>query len=206
MLAPFVETLSWARIVLLQIQFRGRNFMKLRLVCAVGLVALFASVAGAQTKVSGAQKCDKPEVVGTQEVTDKAGHTMSLVKYSCKWTTPMEMEGLKAKDGASVAFSDVTATRASADGTYVANMENGDKFFVSFRDSSAMKDGKPGAAKGTWSYTGGTGKLKGVTGKGTYGVTVNDDGTAAVSVEGEYTIAAPAMKKTAATTKKKASN
>ena len=175
--------------------------MKLRLVCAVGLVALFASVAGAQTKVSGAQKCDKPEVVGTQEVTDKAGHTMSLVKYSCKWTTPMEMEGLKTKDGASVAFSDVTATRASADGTYVENMENGDKYFVSFRDSSAMKDGKPGAAKGTWSYTGGTGKLKGVSGKGTYGVTVNADGTASVTVEGEYSIAAPAMKKT--TTKKK---
>jgi hypothetical protein len=165
------------------------------LVCAMGLVALFASVAGAQTKVTGAQTCAKPEAVGTQEVTDKAGHTMSLLKYGCNWTTPMEMEGLKTKDGASVAFSDVTATRATAEGTYVANMDNGDKFFVSFRDSSAMKDGKPGPAKGTWSYTGGTGKLKGVTGKGTYGVTANADGTASVTVEGEYSIAAPAMKK-----------
>ena len=192
MLAPLValgpESFNFKFIV-------GAKPMKLRLVCAMALVVLFASVAGAQTKVSGAQTCAKPEVVGTQEVSDKAGHTMSLVKYGCNWTTPMEMEGLKTKDGASVAFSEVTATRASAEGPYVANMDNGDKFFVSFHDSAAVKNGNPGAAKGTWSYTGGTGKLKGVTGKGTYGVTVNADGTAAVSVEGEYSIAAPAMKK-----------
>ena len=77
-------------------------------------------------------------------------------------------------------------------------MDNGDKFFVSFHDSAAVKDGKPEGAKGTWAYAGGTGKLKGITGKGSYTVTQNADGTSVVDVEGEYTVPAAAPKKAAA--------
>jgi hypothetical protein len=169
--------------------------MKLRFVGIVGLAVLLAPVVGAQTKISGTLKCDKSDVVGTNEVGDKAGHSMSLLKHSCKWTTPMEMEGQKTTDGTSVFFSDATATKANDSGTFVGTMDNGDKFFVSFHDTATVKDGKPGAAKGTWSYTGGTGKLKGITGKGTYDVKPNDDGTADSEVEGEYSIAAAASKK-----------
>lgn len=170
--------------------------MRLRLVCMAGLVVLFASAVGAQTKVSGQHKCDKaPEVVGTAEAGDKPGHTLSVVKNTCQWTKPLEMEGGKSTDGTSVSFSEMTATHVSSNGTYVGNMDSGDKYFVSFRDSGPAKDGKPGVTKGTWSYTGGTGKLKGIMGKGTYTVTPNADGGAVVDVEGEYTIAAPAAKK-----------
>jgi len=160
---------------------------------------LFASAVGAQTKVSGKQECPKGEMAGTADPGDRAGHTMQLVKSgTCTWATPMEMEGEKSKDGESVAFLELTSTRATSSGTYVGNMENGDKFFVSFRDSAHVKDGKPEAAKGTWAYTGGTGKLKGITGKGTYTATPNADGTAVVDVEGEYAVAAAAPKKAAA--------
>jgi hypothetical protein len=172
--------------------------MKLHIVSIAGLALLLASAAGAQTKVSGQHKCPKPEIVGTADPGDRAGHTMSLVKNACPWTTPLEMEGAKSKDGASVAFSDITATRATSTGTYVGNMDNGDKFYVSFHDSAVAKDGKPGVAKGTWAYTGGTGKLKGITGKGTYTVTPSEDGGAVVDVEGEYSVPAAGTKKTAA--------
>lgn len=47
-------------------------------------------------------------------------------------------------------------------------------------------------------YTGGTGKLKGIKGKGTYTVTLNEDGSGVVDVEGEYTVTATAAKKTTA--------
>jgi hypothetical protein len=170
--------------------------MKLRLVCAMGLVALFASVASAQTKISGAHTCAKPpEAIGTADAGDKPGHKMSLTKNTCQWSKPMEMEGEKTTDGTSIAFYDMTATRATNTGTYVGNTDGGDKYFVSFRDTGAVKDGKPEASKGTWSFTGGTGKLKGISGKGTYTVTPGADGSAVVDVEGEYSIAAPAMKK-----------
>lgn len=171
--------------------------MKLHVIgiTGLGLMFMLAPVAGAQTKVSGAHKCAKPEVVGTTEVADKPGHTMTLLKDACEWTTPIEMEGMKAKDGTSTTFVDTTATRASSTGVYVGTMENGDKFFVSFHDTAPVKDGKPGAGKGTWSYTGGTGKLKGIEGKGTYTTSMNEDGTGGAEVEGEYSIAAAAPKK-----------
>ncbi|HKO05292.1 MAG TPA: hypothetical protein VJW51_11110 [Candidatus Acidoferrales bacterium] len=173
--------------------------MKLRILSIMGLALLFASAAGAQTKVTGKQQCPKDEVVGTADAGDKPGHSLQLIKSgTCTWATPMEMEGGKSKDGSSVALVEITTTRATSSGTYVGNMENGDKFFVSFRDSAAVKDGKPGNAKGTWAYTGGTGKLKGITGKGTYTVTNNADGTSVVDVEGEYAVPAAAPKKAAA--------
>ena len=180
--------------------------MKLRMVSMMGVALLFAllfgSAAGAQTKVTGKQQCPKAEVVGTADAGDKAGHTLSLVKSPCTWGTPMEMAGGKSKDGTSVAFAEATATRATSSGTYVGNMDDGDKFFVSFHDSAAGKDGKPEVAKGTWAYTGGTGKLKGITGKGTYTVTLNEDGSSVVDVEGEYAVPAAALKKAPAKNKK----
>jgi len=82
----------------LQIQIRGADSMRLHRVGIAGLVLLLAPVAGAQTKISGLHKCAKPELMGTAEVGDKAGHTMTLLKHSCPWTTPMEMEGAKSTD------------------------------------------------------------------------------------------------------------
>jgi hypothetical protein len=170
--------------------------MKARILSLTALALLLSSAAAAQTKISGAQQCQKPDIVGTTDAGDKPGHTMQLVKASCAWGTPLEMAGVKSKDGVSVAFADATSTRITSTGTYVANMDNGDKFFVSFRESAPVKDGKPQTVKGTWTFTGGTGKLKGLTGKGTHTVTMNDDGTAVVNVEGDYSVAAAAPKKT----------
>jgi hypothetical protein len=44
----------------------------------------------------------------------------------------MEMMGEKSKDGTYVAFSEKSQTQASTNGTYVGNMDNGDKFYLSF--------------------------------------------------------------------------
>jgi hypothetical protein len=169
--------------------------MKARILSITALALLFASAAAAQTKITGAQLCQQPDTVGTTDPGDKPGHTMQLVKDACTWTTPLEMAGAKSKDGTSFSFSDVTATHLTNNGTYVAEMDNGDKFYVSFHESATMKDGKPVNSKGTWTFTGGTGKLKGLTGKGTHSVTVNADGTSTVTVDGDYSVAAPAPKK-----------
>jgi hypothetical protein len=170
--------------------------MKARILSLTALALLFASAAAAQTKISGKQDCPKPEVIGTTDPGDKPGHTLQLVKAACTWTTPIEMAGAKSKDGTSYAFSEITATRLNNTGTYVAEMDNGDKFFVTFHESAMMKNGMPQGDKGTWSFTGGTGKLKGIIGKGTHTVTLNADGTSTVSVEGDYSVAAAAPKKT----------
>jgi hypothetical protein len=174
--------------------------VKLHIVSTVGLALLFASAVAAQTKVAGKMQCPKPEVVGTAEAGDQAGHRLTLERNTCPWSTPMEMMGEKSKDGTYVAFSENSPTRASTRGTYVGNMENGDKFFLSF-DWAVVKEGKPKSViesvKGTWAFTGGTGKLEGIRGKGTY--TASEDETGGVvSMEGEYAVPAAAPKKTTA--------
>jgi len=171
--------------------------MKARIMMVAGLVILLASAVGAQTKISGKADCAKPEVVGTAEAGDRAGHTLTLQKATCTWSTGLEMAGAKSKDGMDVEFVEMWSTKATTNGTHVSNMDNGDKFFVSFHDSTTVKDGQPvGPIHGTWTFTGGTGKLKGVVGKGTYTVTPNADGSGVVDVEGEYTIPPPAPPKT----------
>jgi len=172
--------------------------MKARVLGVVLVVFAFAAAAGAQTKITGAAHCAKGDPAYNVDVTDHAGHTMMLEKAACTWTTPIEIAGIKTKDGEDVRFIEATATKMTSSGTHVSTMENGDKFYVTFHDTAPVKDGKPGDAMGAWSFTGATGKLKGLKGKGTYTGKFQADGSVDVTVEGEYTMApaapAPAAK------------
>jgi hypothetical protein len=158
----------------------------------VGCMALLvAATANAQTKISGTVKCNKPEPSYKLEVGDRPEHVMYLGKGTCTPTQAFEVGGSKYKEGYSVWVTEDTSTRSVTNGTHVSTFESGDKTFVAYHESVPQKNGKTvGDEVGTWSYTGGTGKLKGIKGKGTYKVTWNDDGTAAIAVEGEYQLLA----------------
>jgi hypothetical protein len=71
---------------------------------------------------------------------------------------------------------------------------NGDKYFIHFKGTTTMKDGAPVSSDCTWKFTGGTGKLNGIKGKGTCKGTFQPDGKAAWDITGEYQLAAPAGK------------
>ncbi len=64
----------------------------------------------------------------------------------------------------------------------------GDEMYVRTQGSATMKNEVIENAEGTWSFTGGTGKLRGVKGKGTYKGKGEPDGPATYEVEGEYQI------------------
>ena len=160
--------------------------MKVRTASVVVLAFLFASAAAAQIKVAGKQHCPKPLALATTEAGDEAGHTMTLEKATCTWLIPFQMVGEKSKEGTFVAFSERSSTHAATNGTYVGTMDSGDKFYVRFHWAT-LKDRDPGSVKGDWAFTGGTGKLKGITGKGTYTATENDNG-GEVNMEGEYSV------------------
>jgi len=171
--------------------------MKARILGMACFAILLAGAAGAQTKISGTVTCAKPDVVGTQEVGDHPGHTLSLTKGTCSWSKPMEIEGAKTKDDTDAGFTEATATRMTGSGFVVGTLDSGDKMFVSVHDSTPIKDGKPGETAGTWSFSGGTGKIKGIKGKGTYKGTGSADGSITFDVEGEYSMPAPAAPKAA---------
>jgi len=120
---------------------------------------------------------------------------MVLEKFSCTWAKPLEMGGEKSKDASLVLTAEIIPSRSATTGTAVSTMENGDKVFIAFRDTTPIKDSKSEDSHGTWSYVGGTAKFRGLKGKGTYTTIFNADGSSTAEVEGDYDL--PKAKKSA---------
>jgi len=164
--------------------------MKSKIVVACALGFVFAAAASAQNKISGTVSCGAPDPAYSVEAGDRPGHTLSLTKSSCTWSTPMQIEGEKTKEGSDVTSGDASGEKSRSIGYHVSTMTNGDKIFVHYTGTDVMsKDGKPVSTSGTWSFSGGTGKLKVIAGKGTYKGKA-DGGNMPVEVEGEYTLPA----------------
>jgi len=92
----------------------------------------------------------------------------------------------QGKEGVGTFSGEVDGNKSRFHAYYVDTMENGDKAYYRYQVTVVLKDGAPQTEEGTWSLIRGTGKLKGVTGKGTYKGTAGGDGTMTYEVEGEY--------------------
>jgi hypothetical protein len=150
------------------------------------LAAAFATAASAQTKISGTLSCDKADPAHSIETGDAENTVMNLARVSCTWPKPMTIAGSTTKDGYSVAASEVRSGKTKEHGLHVGTLANGDKFYVHFQGTGTVKPDHSASATGTWSFEGGTGKLKGITGGGTFKETGNADGTGSAEVVGEY--------------------
>lgn len=160
--------------------------MTIKLLCTI---ALAASIAAAQTKVSGTAQCPgKPGESHSIEVGDHPGHSYNVAKAECTWTTPLEIAGLKTTSDSAADFMEIDGSRAREHSFRVETTDGGDKYYVRTQGTDTMKEGKLAGGEGTWSFAGGTGKLKGVKGKGTYKCQPAGDNVDC-DVEGEYTLA-----------------
>lgn len=157
------------------------------IVMVCGAVLMTATTGSAQTKFSGSQTCAKPAPNYTVAVGDRSGHVMSLTKDKCTWTKG-EIDGVAIKEDDDTIWSDITGTTARDRGYGVTTLASGDKAYLRFEGTTAIKDDAPVSGRGTWTFTGGVGKLKGITGKGTYTGTYKPDGTAAFEIDGEYQV------------------
>src|SRR5262245_46127800 len=163
--------------------------MRLKTFLAILLSVGLAAAAAAQTKTSGTIQCTQAtDAPKPMDAGDAPGHMMGVGKSTCTWSKPMEIAGSKTKDGTSVTFDEMTGAKYSGHGTHVSTMDNGDKIFVKFQGGGTLKDNKLVSDAGSWSYTGGTGKMKGIKGKGTYKGKTNPDGSMTYDVEGDYTL------------------
>ena len=157
-------------------------------VIALGLASTLRLAA--QTKISGTLICAKPDPEYTVDVGDRADHVFVLAKSACSWTRPMRIEGVDTKDSHDVNVVDGDTANSHSNGYDVSKMVNGDKIFIRFSGiDRSMKGGKR-LSTGTWSYVGGTGKFKGITGKGTYKARPDASGNYVSDIEGEYTLPA----------------
>ncbi len=148
---------------------------------AVGL----ALTAQAQTKISNSAKCNKPDPQNMIAVGDRPGHAFIIAKQACTWTKSTEIAGSPDKTYESTIFSEASGAKSRDRGYVVDTYASGDKAFVRWQGTATLKDGTPVSQEGTWSFTGGTGKLKGLKGKGTYKCTAEGEGSAC-DIEGEY--------------------
>jgi hypothetical protein len=159
-----------------------------RFLITAALVCFAAVTASAQTKISGTAQFGKPDPQHMIPVGDLPDHTLGVEQLKCTWTKPMEIEGAKSKDGVSTETADISGNTARTRGFHVSTMDSGDKYFVWYQGTASMKEGTLVHQKGTWGFTGGTGKLKGIKGKGTYTCAPSGDGISC-DVEGDYQLA-----------------
>ncbi|HZV87174.1 MAG TPA: hypothetical protein VFF95_06485 [Candidatus Binatus sp.] len=150
-----------------------------RIFIAATVVCFVAATAAAQTKVSGTTQCGQPDTQHVIPVGDLPDHSLALLQVKCTYTKPMEIAGAKSVSTVITITNEVSGDTVRARGYQVATMDSGDKVFVSHEGT-----GTPEGQDGTWAITGGTGKLKGLKGKGTY--TCSSSGC---DVAGEYQLA-----------------
>ena len=160
--------------------------MKTRFTSLAVCALLLAAAVSAQTKTSGTATC-KPDPATPLALTDKPNHAFVVGSAQCTWTG-FDVAGLKPKTGVSSDLGEITGDTISFHGYHVSTMENGDKSVARYQGAGKLKDGKPLSAKGTWSYVSGTGKLKGIKGKGTFNGTANADGSMNEKIDGEYSL------------------
>lgn len=143
-----------------------------------------------QTKLSGTVKCSKPDEQHTLDVGDRPNHSLMIAKGKCTWTVPMEIAGTQTKEDTGTGFDEVSGNKSHGHTYVVGTLANGDKTYVRAQGSATLKNGALETAEGRWRFVGGTGKLKGVKGEGTYKGKGATDGSVTYEIEGEYSIPA----------------
>lgn len=166
--------------------------MRIKGIVILLVVVCLAAAAQAQEKLLGTATCGKPDVHHAVDIGDRANHSYALDQLKCTWSKAMEMAGGPVAKEYDVWASSEISGNTSRDRGYVAgSLENGDKYYLRYQGVTALRDGVPQAAEGTWTYTGGTGKLKGLKGSGTFKGRPGADGNLVYEVEGDYEVAPP---------------
>lgn len=166
------------------------RIIKVFIIFAVFILSIGAQ---AQTKgsISATSTCALSGVHQTVVVGDDGQHSMSLDQRVCTWSPAIMIGGAKGSEYTATGVDDVQFDKSNDYGYAVGTMENGDKYFLRYDGTATMNGPVPVQLGGKWRFTGGTGKLAGLRGSGTYKAKPTADGRMEFAIEGEYAI--PAM-------------
>jgi hypothetical protein len=137
------------------------------------------------TKITGTLECGKPEIT-KMEVGDAPHHVLSLGEEPCRWTKGVKLGRLKISRGESRMMRDERGDTAAIRGYHVGRAINGDAYFFRFDGQVQIRTDLPDLLHGRWAFTGGTGELAGLEGKGSFKGVQGTDGTTKLEFEGEY--------------------
>ncbi len=103
------------------------------------LTAMFcglASVASAQTKISGTSHCNKPDVTHAVPAGDRPDHQFGLTKLKCTWSRPIVMAGAQMQQDEISVLSEINGN-VSSDRAYVVGTLNSGTFAVAAPSSAS---------------------------------------------------------------------
>ncbi|MEJ2006895.1 MAG: hypothetical protein P8Z30_01870 [Acidobacteriota bacterium] len=168
----------------------------------IGLIAFMifglAALAVAQTKVAGTVVCSGPEETHVMRLSDHVNHFFVMSQGKCNWTKAIDIEGTHTQSDVATITKEVRANRAHVRGYVTETTVGGDKFSYRIRGTQVLDHGKTVSEQGRWSIVSGTGKLKGIHGKGTYTGKLRGNNMV-FDFEGEYE---PVVKHTATRSRK----
>ena len=124
-----------------------------------------ASSAVAETKIAATIDCDKAEPRYVIPIPDRQGFALVISQSKCTWLKGVGIAGAQSKDFINTTFNEVAGPSVQSTGMGVSTFDSGDK---TFSRSTGKFDVKAGTTTGKWTYTGGTGKLSGIKGGGSY--------------------------------------
>jgi len=156
----------------------------------MGMVLVLLSltiVAGAQTKTSGVVKCDKPSQPQKLDIGDKPNHSLIMAQIHCTWTKPMEIAGTETKEDTVTFSNEASGMKAQGHGFVVGTLASGDKFYARTHGTDKYnKDGTVESSDGTFTFAGGTGKVRRIAGTGTFKGKPDPDGNIIYTVDAAY--------------------
>ena len=147
-----------------------------------------AQPAAGSMAVNVSWKCAAPNPTHSLPVPDKANHGYGIDSVKCTATSG-EIGGVKEKEGTGTEFAEVTGNKTKGHGMFVETLANGDAITYSYQFTGTMKDNMPVSGSNTWQALAGTGKFKGIKGKGTCKAKGNPDGTMDYSCTGAVSTA-----------------
>jgi len=161
--------------------------MRSFLVVAAGVGCLWC-VSAAAEKFTGTCTCAKSDPSHLLPAGDRPDHQLGVSAQKCTWTKPLDIGGDKTKDGVATHVIEITGKKSRFHGVHEVTLQSGDKVALPYQGSGVSTDNQE-TSKGTFSFAEGTGKLKGITGKGTFSCKSAGDDAGICDVEGEYELA-----------------
>jgi hypothetical protein len=161
------------------------GLMKSRIAVISFMIFSSATLALAQIHIAGTAECSGPEQVHVMRLGDHAGHFFVMSQGKCHWTKPVDIAGARTQSDEATVTKEIRGNHARVRGYVTETTASSDKFSYRILGEQVIDHGKTVSEHGHWTIVSGTGKLKGIHGKGTY--TGKLQGKSMVfDLEGEY--------------------
>jgi hypothetical protein len=161
--------------------------MRFKQILLLATALVLPALASSQTKISGTVKCLRPDQAQKIDVGDRPNHSFAISQGKCTWIKPMTIADIQTKEDIGTNSEETTSAGARVRGYVVGTMSNGDKFTARTFAHDVYKGGNLQSTQGTWSFSSGTGKLKGIKGGGAFTGQPDSDGIV-IEVVGQYTL------------------